>query len=302
MKASKYLFLGMAALAFTACSNKEVINDGPVAAQVRAGIEGVQTRAAGTSWDNDDKIGISCNGGETQYTNVSYTISDASNGSFTSATPIYFQDLEEVTFSAYYPYTADGGMISKTIAASDQKADAQKNIDYMFATGAKASKENPNVKFTNDGATDARFKHRMSQLSFTFNQGADTDLTNMTDFTVGGLKMAGTFNTEDGTATAVETAQAEDLKITETPSASDTYTRSLILFPQPVNGGNFNISLTLGGETYKTELSVPNSGTDLTAGNKYTYTITVNKTGIEVGQSSIEGWGDGGSNSGEATM
>ena len=302
MKASKYLFLGMAALAFTACSNEEVINDGPVAAQVRAGIEGVQTRAAGTSWDNDDKIGISCNGGETQYTNVSYTISDASNGSFTSATPIYFQDLEEVTFSAYYPYTADGGMISKTIAASDQKADAQKNIDYMFATGAKASKENPNVKFTNDGATDARFKHRMSQLSFTFNQGADTDLTNMTDFTVGGLKMAGTFNTEDGTATAVETAQAEDLKITETPSASDTYTRSLILFPQPVNGGKFNLSLTLGGETYKTELSVPNSGTDLTAGNKYTYAITVNKTGIEVGQSSIEGWGDGGSGSGEATM
>lgn len=302
MKARKYLFLGMAALAFTACSNEEVINDGPVAAQVRAGIEGVQTRAAGTSWDNDDQIGISCNGGKTQYTNVFYTISNASNGSFTSSTPIYFQDLEEVTFSAYYPYTADGGMISKTIAASDQKADAQKKIDYMFATGAKASKENPNVKFTNDGATDARFKHRMSQLSFTFNQGADTDLTNMTDFTVGGLKMAGTFNTEDGTATAVETAQAEDLKITETPSASDTYTRSLILFPQPVNGGNFNISLTLGGETYKTELSVPNSGTDLTAGNKYTYTITVNKTGIEVGQSSIEGWGDGGSNSGEATM
>lgn len=302
MKARKYLFLGMAALAFTACSNEEVINDGPVAAQVRAGIEGVQTRAAGTSWDNDDQIGISCNGGKTQYTNVFYTISNASNGSFTSSTPIYFQDLEEVTFSAYYPYTADGGMISKTIAASDQKADAQKKIDYMFATGAKASKENPNVKFTNDGATDARFKHRMSQLSFTFNQGADTDLTNMTDFTVGGLKMAGTFNTEDGTATAVETAQAEDLKITETPSASDTYTRSLILFPQPVNGGNFNISLTLGGETYMTELSVPNSGTDLTAGNKYTYTITVNKTGIEVGQSSIEGWGDGGSNSGEATM
>lgn len=302
MKASKYLFLGMAALAFTACSNEEVINDGPVAAQVRAGIEGVQTRAAGTSWDNDDRIGISCNGGKTQYTNVLYTISDVFSGSFTSTTPIYFQDLKEVTFSAYYPYTVDGGTISKTIAAVDQEADAQKKIDYMFATGAKASKENPNVKFTNDEATDTRFKHRMSQLNFTFKQGADTDLTDMTDFTISGLKMEGTFNTEDGTATAVETTQVVDLKITETPPASDTYTRSLILFPQPVNGGKFNLSLTLGGETYKTELSVPNSGKDLTAGNKYTYTITVNKTGIEVGQSSIEGWGDGGSNSGEATM
>lgn len=216
--------------------------------------------------------------------------------------PIYFQDLEEVTFSAYYPYTAEGGTISKTIAADDQKADAQKKIDYMFASGAKASKTNPNVKFTNDGATDACFKHRMSQLSFTFKQGADTDLTAMTDFTISGLKMEGTFNTEDGTATATKTAQAEDLKITETPSASDTYTRSLILFPQEVSDGKFNLTLTLGEEIYKTELSIPEDKTALTAGNKYTYTITVNKTKIEVGQSTIEGWGDGGSNSGEATM
>lgn len=302
MKASKYLFLGMAALAFTACSNEEVINDGPVAAQVSAGIEGVQTRAAGTSWDSNDEIGISCNGGKTQYTNVHYTVSNTSDGSFTSSAPIYFQDLEEVTFSAYYPYTAEGGTISKTIAADDQKADAQKKIDYMFASGAKASKTNPNVKFTNDGATDACFKHHMSQLSFTFKQGADTDLAAMTDFTISGLKMEGTFNTEDGTATATKTAQAEDLKITETPSASDTYTRSLILFPQEVSDGKFNLTLTLGEEIYKTELSIPEDKTALTAGNKYTYTITVNKTKIEVGQSTIEGWGDGGSNSGEATM
>lgn len=303
MKTSKYLFLGMAALAFAACNNEEVINDGPVAAQVSAGIEGVQTRAAGISWDSNDQIGISCNGGKTTYTNVLYTVSDVSSGSFASDAPIYFQDLDEVTFSAYYPYTADGGTtIEKTITAADQETVAQKKIDYMFATGATASKQSPNVKFTNEDGTDARFKHRMSQLSFTFNQGADTDLKNMTDFTVSGLKMEGTFDTTDGTATVTETAQAEDLKITETPSASNTYTRSLILFPQQVENGKFNLSLTLGGETYKTKLSVPNGGTDLTAGNKYTYTITVKKTEIVVSQSSIEGWGDGGDGNGTAEM
>ena len=303
MKTSKFLYVGMVALAFAACNNEEVINDGPVAAQVSAGIEGVQTRAAGTSWDNNDQIGISCTGeGKTKYTNVLYTISDASSGSFASTAPIYFQDLKEVTFSAYYPYAAAGGTIEKTITATDQETVAQKQIDYMFAIGAKASKASPAVKFTSDGSTDARFKHRMSQLSFTFNQGADTDLTDMTDFTVKGLKMDGTFNTTNGTASATETTQAVDLTITETPSASDTYTRSLILFPQEVSGGTFNLSLTLGGETYKTELSIPNSGTDLVAGNKYTYTITVNKTEIEVSQSSIEGWGNGGSGNGTAEM
>lgn len=302
MKTSKYLFLGMVALAFAACNNEEVINDGPVAAQVSAGIEGVQTRAAGTNWDSNDQIGISCSGGKTTYTNVLYTVSDASSGSFTSTAPIYFQDMAEVTFSAYYPYSEKGETISKTITATDQEAEAQKKIDYMFATGAKASKQNPSVKFTNEGDTDARFTHRMSQLSFTFNQGADTDLKNMTDFTVSGLKMEGTFDTTDGTATVTGTAGAADLKITETPSASDTYTRSLILFPQQVENGKFNLSLTLGGETYKTELSVPNSGTALAAGNKYTYTITVKKTEIVVSQSSIEGWGNGGDGNGTAEM
>lgn len=302
MKTSKYLFLGMAALAFAACNNEEVINDGPVAAQVSAGIEGVQTRAAGTNWDSNDQIGISCSGGKTTYTNVLYTVSDVSSGSFTSTAPIYFQDMAEVTFSAYYPYSADGGKITKTITADDQAADAQKKIDYMFATGAKASKASPEVKFTNEGSTDARFTHRMSQLSFTFNQGADTDLTNMADFTISGLKMEGTFNTENGTASVTNTAQAAELKITETPPASNTYSRSLILFPQQVENGKFNLSLTLGGETYKTELSVPNGGTDLTAGNKYTYTITVKKTEIVVSQSSIEGWGNGGNGSGTAEM
>lgn len=301
MKTSKYLFLGMVALAFAACNNEEVINDGPVAAQVSAGIESVQTRAAGTNWDSNDQIGISCTGGKTSYTNVLYTVSDASSGSFSSTAPIYFQDLEEVTFSAYYPYTADGGTIEKTITAADQEAEAQKQIDYMFANGAKASKQNPYVKFTNEGDTDARFRHRMSQLSFTFNQGADTDLTDMTDFTVSGLKMKGTFNTENGTATATA-EQAADLKITGTPSVSDTYTRSLILFPQQVESGKFNLSLTLGGETYKTELSIPQNGTALVTGSKYTYTITVKKTEIIVSQSSIEGWGNGGNGSGTAEM
>ena len=302
MKTSNFLYVGMVALAFAACNNEDVISDGPVAAQVSAGIEGVQTRAAGTSWDSNDQIGISCNGGKTTYKNVRYTVSNTSDGSFTSTAPIYFQDMAEVTFSAYYPYSEKGETISKTIAAADQEAEAQKQIDYMFATGAKASKASPAVKFTSDGSTDARFKHRMSQLSFTFNQGADTDLTNMTDFTISGLKMEGTFNTENGTASVTGTAQAKDLKITETPSASNTYTRSLILFPQQVEDNKFKLSLTLGGEIYKTELSIPNDGTDLTAGNKYTYTITVNKTDLVVSQSSIENWGNGGNGSGTAEM
>lgn len=297
------MYLGMTVLAFAACSNEEeVVNSSPVAAQVTAGIEGVQTRATGTAWDANDQIGVSCTGGRTVYTNVPYTISNTSSGSFTSIEPIYFQDTEDVTFSAYYPYAESGNIVEKTITATDQETEAQKKIDYMYASGAKASKYNPQVKFTNEGGTDARFKHKMSLLSFTFNQGTDTDLKNMTDFTISGLKMKGSFDTANGTATVAADAQATDLKITETPSESDTYTRSLILFPQQVEDKKITLSLTLDGETYKTELSVPNGKDEFESGNKYTYTIRVNKTGVTISQSSIENWGNGGTGSGDATM
>lgn len=306
MKVFRNLVMMTAVLSLAACSNDEnEVLDGPVAAKVTANIDGVQTRAAGITWDANDQIGITATStGKTAYTNVLYAISNTTSGSFESTTPIYYQDLTEVTFSAYYPYAEAGGTITKTIAAADQETDAQKKIDYMFASGAKASKANPEVKFidlSGDNGSDARFKHCMSQVILTFKQGEDTDLKNMTDFTVRDLKMVGTFNTADGTATATSDA-ATDLKIKQTPTASDTYTRSLILFPQTVSNNKFTLSLTLGGETYSTELTIPNSGTALESGMKYTYTITVNKTKLTISQATIADWGDGGSQTGSATM
>ena len=298
--------MAAAALTFAACSNEnDIVENAPVAAQVNAGISDLAlTRAAGTAWNEGDQIGVSTVGeGNTKYPNVLYTISDASKGSFTSAAPVYFQDTNPVTFSAYYPYTADGGTVEKTIAAADQEADAQKKIDYLFASGATANKDNPTVSFTKQGDKDYSFHHKMVKLDFTFKKGADTDLKDMTDFTVGGLKLAGTFNTTNGEAKVTDDAVATDLKIKETPTESDTYYRSLILFPQAVEGKSFNISLTLGGQTYKATLLLPDGKAEFESGYKYAYTITVNKTALSVLQAEISDWSNGGSNvDGNATL
>ena len=70
----------MLTLAFTACSNNEIETipyDGPVAAQVIAGIDGAVTRAADASWENGDAIGISCSSTNTNYTNMKYVTAQA---------------------------------------------------------------------------------------------------------------------------------------------------------------------------------------------------------------------------------
>lgn len=298
MKKVNYLFLAAAALMLAACNNDEnEMTTGPVAAQITAGIDAPQTRAYDATWENGDAIGITtitdASTTKTQYDNIEYTTTG--DGRFASTTPIYFQDMETVTFSAYYPFSGTSGTpagtISKTITADDQSEVSQKNIDYMFATGATASRTNSEVKFTNEGGTDARFKHMMAKLTFNLKAGDDIDLTDMSDFTVSGLKMGGTFNTATGEATA--TAPPQDLTITETPADANTHTRSLIVFPQD-KPDNFRLTITVDGETYAANLTLPNSATTIDASKEYTFNVTVNKTAISVSSATIQNWDDGG--------
>lgn len=313
MKA-KYLMVAALATVMAACSNDEnEVNDGPVAAQVSAGIDGVQTRAVNTTWEAGDQIGISTNtSGLTTVTNVLYTISNPTTGNFTSETPIYFKDQKDVQFAAYYPYDQSlemkEGIIEKEIMADDQTETAQKKIDYMYAIGAVASKGTPEVKFIDKrtdvpAGADARFKHKMVKLTLKFKVGtADvSSIDAMTDFTISGLKMKGTFAAIDyGKAIITNDATAKDLKIVGlniVANATD-YTRSLILFPQ--EAATFDISLTFQGSTYKATVNVPaisetNAKHELESGKEYTYTVTINKTAINVSQAEIEGWGNGGS-------
>ena len=63
------------------------------------------SRGVGTSWENDDEVGISATGTDVTYTNVKY-LSDAS-GKFTvseGVQPICFKNKNPMSFTAYYPY------------------------------------------------------------------------------------------------------------------------------------------------------------------------------------------------------
>lgn len=282
----KTRFFAFAALALTlaACTNDdENLNDGSVAAVINAEIsDAVATRASGTAWAERDEIGIS----ESRfgYTNVPYRWE---SGKFTpTGTIIFFQDDDPTTFSAYYPYDADGGTLTATTDATAQQN--QPAIDFLYATGATASTHNPEVNFTDDtdaGGTDCSFHHCMSQITLTFKAGSGVDFTtiNPTGYTLSGLVLEGSFDTTDGMAEADDATATQDLNMTLTNGA---LTSSVILFPQ--TKASIGLNVYYNSQPYTATLTIPDGA--LKAGNNYTYTVTVRNKDLSIESAEITPW------------
>ena len=280
---TRLLPIAVLALCAVACTNdNENLNDGPVAAVINAEIsDAVATRASGTTWAERDKIGIS----ESRfgYANVLYRWE---NEKFTPAgTIIFFQDDDPTTFSAYYPYDADGGTLTATTDATAQQN--QPAIDFLYATGATASTHNPEVNFTNNlstGGTDCSFHHRMSQITLTFQEGSGVEFNTIkpTSYTLSGLVLAGSFETTTGTAKTDENAQTADL----TMELDGVLTSSVILFPQST--ASIELSVNYNSQPYTATLTIPDGA--LKAGNNYTYTVTVRNKDLSIESAKITDW------------
>lgn len=283
MKTRLFTFAALA-LALSACTNDdENLNNGSVAAVINAEIsDAVSTRASGTTWAERDKIGIS----ESRfgYTNVPYRWE---NGKFTpTGTIIFFQDDDPTTFSAYYPYDADGGTLTATTDATAQQN--QPAIDFLYATGATASTHNPEVNFTDDtdaGGTDCSFHHCMSQITLTFKEGSGVDFSTIqpTGYTLSGLMLTGSFDTTTGTAETDDATAAQNLDMKLTNGA---LTSSVILFPQ--TKASIGLSVYYNSQPYTATLTIPDGA--LKAGNNYTWTVTVRNKDLSIESAKITDW------------
>ena len=281
---TRFFALAALALALAACTNdNENLNDDSVAAVINAEIsDAVSTRASGTAWAERDEIGIS----ESRfgYTNVPYRWE---SGKFTpTGTIIFFQDDDPTTFSAYYPYDADGGTLTATTDATAQQN--QPAIDFLYATGATASTHNPEVNFTDDtdaGGKDCSFHHCMSQITLTFKEGSGVDFSTIqpTGYALSGLVLKGSFDTTTGTAETDDATAAQDLDMTLT---NGVLTSSVILFPQ--TKASIGLSVYYNSQPYTATLTIPDGA--LKAGNNYTYTVTVRNKDLSISSATISDW------------
>ena len=277
------LALLSAALLMAGCGSDDAVqtdNADRVALRVTSGIS---TRAANDEWTAGDAIGIymlSKDGSVDTYANIKYTTqAGGTDGAFSpaeGAETIYLPvDGTVRDFIAYYPYSSSltTDNTTCTINLSDQTD--QEAIDFMAAAVVKD-------KSRTDNAAPFVFAHKLAKIAVTIKSGdgiSDEDLEGMT-VSLTGQPLQGTYSvtTDGGTVTPSTT----DTGIIGLLTKADGTGAEGIIFPST----NFNgMSLTFKTQDmgdYSWSLSSSSLATKFEAGKRYLYTITVNRTALEV--------------------
>ena len=206
-----------------------------------------------------------------------YTVTATDADGYKSATlsrkndPYYWTSRNPITVSAWWPLdNTDITQMPAVKVAEDQSklADFQKS-DFISA-------ENQTVKF--DDPT-LGFTHRTARVAIELKPG--TGFTSVDGATVSLVSLSA----DNGNPTAIKTYNA----------SGNTY--EALTAPQTVAAGKPFVKVELGGGTFYFR---PQNNVVLEAGNRYSYTVKVNTTGLTLEGCTIGNWADGGGESGEA--
>ena len=206
-----------------------------------------------------------------------YTVTASTD--FKSATlsrendPYYWTSRDPITVSAWWPFNnANITQMPAVKVAEDQSklADFQ-NSDFISAENRKVEFNTPTLEFT----------HRTARVTIELKPG--TGFTSVAGATVSLVSLSA----DNGNPTAIKTYNA----------SGNTY--EALTAPQTVAAGKPFVKVELGGGTFYFR---PQNNVVLEAGNRYSYTVKVNATGLTLEGCTIGSWVDGGGESGAAEL
>ena len=206
-----------------------------------------------------------------------YTVTTTDADGYKSATlsrendPYYWISRNPITVSAWWPMdNTDITQMPVVKVAEDQSklADFQSS-DFISAENRKVEFNNPTLGFT----------HRTARVTIELKPGAG--FTSVAGATVSLVRLSA----DNGNPTAIKTYNA----------SGNTY--EALTAPQTVAAGKPFVKVELGSGTFYFR---PQNDVVLEAGNRYTYIVKVNATGLTLEGCTIGSWTDGGGESGAA--
>jgi len=247
-------FFALAALALLlgACTQDEAgfLPEGAEGTSIvftATGLNPAATAIAGTrapadgNWTGVQSVAVLMDGTVKTY-NVTPSTADPTSATLTSTDPYYWTNHNNITVTAWWPYTA--GETTPPAVKVKANQSAQKDFegsDLIVADGQTVTYGSPTLRFT----------HRTARVTIV-----------LTDYTEGLASVQ---------LTGLSTENGNPDKITPYDKGSNTYTA--IVAPQSVAAGTTFITCTFtNGKTFVYKMK---NATDWQAGGEYTYTISL---------------------------
>lgn len=271
--AATALLLGLAA-----CTQDDLgggtLPEGEYPLVIRAtGLQAVATPASTRAtvdgdWQGVQTVALSVGGTVKEY---DVTASDADGyktATLSSDTdPFWWTSREDITVSAWWPY---GTTMPDVVVKADQSTkEGFEGSDFISAEAQTVQFDNPTLKFS----------HRTARITVLLKPGDGITSVTGADVSVTGL------STDNGNPATIKTYAP----------GGNSY--EALTAPQTVAKGEPFIRVELGGGNFYFR---PQNDVVLEAGNRYTYTVKVNATGLTLAGCEIGKWDDGGGESGAA--
>ena len=233
------------------------------------GLNPAATAIAGTrapadgNWTGVQSVAVMMDGTVKTY-NVTPSTADPTSATLTSTDPYYWTNHNNITVTAWWPYTA--GETTPPAVKVKANQSAQKDFegsDLIVADGQTVTYGSPTLRFT----------HRTARVTIELKPG--TGFTSVAGATVSLVSLSA----DNGNPTSIKTYNA----------SGNTY--EALTAPQTVAADKPFIRVELGSGIFYFR---PQTNVVLEAGNRYKYIVKVNTTGLTLEGCTIGEWADGG--------
>ena len=230
----EYAYLAMLVLGFTACSQDELVDGSPVNGTpvtfTASGIAMQQSAATRATtdgiWESDMTVGIMIDGMVKAYSVVPNT-ADNTKATLTAANPadpFYWQTIDPVAVTAWYPYTAG----QQALPAVEVYADQSTRANYDASDHIMAQQD---VKYSKPTLT---FTHRTAKVTINIQMSVES-----TTASVANLQLCNLTGVKDGAS-----------QVTPYQPDKNVATFEALLPEQTIAAGTQFLSLQLDGQTF----------------------------------------------------